>query len=877
MTMVSQTEYNARCAIINNTNRVIVSIKDRIREQGIEGIDWNGEASISDSSNCEYCVWNIDVKNQKNSNIATQIINKSPNFEKIICLLVKDSEAKETSIKERYEKIKSYFSIAPNLDIRYILYENAWTPSTIEPSSFTEYICHHVAAGQIPNLQQQTLYPVESDHIAEKVMRLWFDRGHKGQTVTVRGPAVVGSDIETQIINLHPDLAIIPIDPGWGTSEAIGEEITIEGENSAAYVNFVAKHYQQPKTAVIEKPIVQEKVNPAPTPFEYRRFQTVVVEDTPEPSIVPKEVKRYESIAPPVVEQPTITPPVAPTQRINWKITPLLVRLSVGLASVVTIMCGGVIALLVWVSMSSATDSTNLLNQKMNTITVMEVYGKDWGVYPILQKYLTQARINLLKKVATQSLVTSVKYMMTATDGDPYASFQTTRHILDDLYLIQSTSTNAADRPWTIQARRGVDLIPQLIPADKKITVMVLLQNNLELRPTGGFIGAAALLTFDHGKLLSYDTRDIYDLDSNLKGVVNPPEELRTYLGESSWYFRDANWYPDFLDTATTANWFLEKEWGSRADVVVGINLNTIKVLLQTIGSVTLPDGQVINADNLMASAFNYQDAPTGKPENKKTEFISLFLKPLIDQVTTSSTDKVSNIIAAFGQAANQGEVTIIASSPAVVASLVEAGWSGKLPTQQCQSYQTSPCTADFLAVNEANVGINKDNYYVTRSINHSLSLTETAATHQHTIVYTNKAPNDSWPGGTYKAYVRVIVPPQAVNTTISLNGAVVPASNTKQTTTTNYQQIGFMVEIKPLESATISVNYQMPLDPSYQSYSFFTMKQPGASVDPIKITFNPTSGRNFQKVQSNIGELANGSIIGNFDRSILTTIEMAQ
>jgi hypothetical protein len=35
MTMVSQTEYNARCAIINNTNRVIVSIKDRIREQGI--------------------------------------------------------------------------------------------------------------------------------------------------------------------------------------------------------------------------------------------------------------------------------------------------------------------------------------------------------------------------------------------------------------------------------------------------------------------------------------------------------------------------------------------------------------------------------------------------------------------------------------------------------------------------------------------------------------------------------------------------------------------------------------------------------------------------------------------------------------------------
>jgi len=509
------------------------------------------------------------------------------------------------------------------------------------------------------------------------------------------------------------------------------------------------------------------------------------------------------------------------------------------------------------------------LTQRSVNLTTIETTAKQLNLYPLIKSRTVQAKEQLLKTTATKAMSQAVKYMLTATEGDPYAAFQAARHTLDDLYLLQSTEKTTTDRQWTIQTRRAIDLIPELIPADKKITLMMLLQNNLELRPSGGFVGSIALLTFDHGKLLSYDTRDIYDLDSNLKGVVNPPAELRTYLGESSWYFRDANWYPDFLDTATTANWFLEKEWGSRADVVVGINLNTLKELVAGIKSITLPDGQIIGPDNILVTAFNYQDAPTGKPGDKKQEFVSLFIKPLLDQITTADPQKAINLITAFGKAAAEGEVTVAVNDTVAVSSLVEAGWSGKISTLDCPSSQPSPCQGDFLYVNEANVGINKANFYLKRSINHTLSLTDVTVSHQHEITYDNQSPNDTWPAGSYKAYTRVIVPPTATDITIAINGSQLKAADYTNTSTAGYQQVGFFLETKPQAKNTLTVNYQLPLSPNFKGYAFTLQKQPGASADPVKLTITPTTGRNFQTKNTLSG--------GVFDKSILTTIEMAQ
>ena len=91
-------------------------------------------------------------------------------------------------------------------------------------------------------------------------------------------------------------------------------------------------------------------------------------------------------------------------------------------------------------------------------------------------------------------------------------------------------------------AVKGIEILPEFLGTDgKRREYLVLLQNEAELRPGGGFIGSLGFLSFEGGYLLNFEVKDVYEADGQLKGHVEPPEEIKTYLGEAGWYLRDAN------------------------------------------------------------------------------------------------------------------------------------------------------------------------------------------------------------------------------------------------------------------------------------------------------------------------------------------------
>lgn len=102
------------------------------------------------------------------------------------------------------------------------------------------------------------------------------------------------------------------------------------------------------------------------------------------------------------------------------------------------------------------------------------------------------------------------------------------------------------------------------ILSQERQTILVLLQNNMELRPTGGFIGSYALLNFFQGKLVDFEVYDVYEADGQLRGHAEPPADLKQYLGEDGWYLRDANWSPLFPKPRFRRLGFLEKEMGKK-------------------------------------------------------------------------------------------------------------------------------------------------------------------------------------------------------------------------------------------------------------------------------------------------------------------------
>jgi len=111
--------------------------------------------------------------------------------------------------------------------------------------------------------------------------------------------------------------------------------------------------------------------------------------------------------------------------------------------------------------------------------------------------------------------------------------------------------------------------LPSILGQDTNKNYLILFENNMELRPTGGFIGHTVLQNFGGGKLNGLDINDIYSADGQLKGHGEPPAPIKNYLGEANWWFRDSNWDPDFPTSAERAEWFLNKEMDQNFDGVI--------------------------------------------------------------------------------------------------------------------------------------------------------------------------------------------------------------------------------------------------------------------------------------------------------------------
>ena len=106
----------------------------------------------------------------------------------------------------------------------------------------------------------------------------------------------------------------------------------------------------------------------------------------------------------------------------------------------------------------------------------------------------------------------------------------------------------------------------------KRREFLVLLQNEMELRPAGGFIGSYAVISVEDGKLINTQVQNVYETDGQLAGFVELPAAIKNYLGEPRWFMRDANWSPHFLQSAKDIRWFYEKSTGRKVDGVIGVH-----------------------------------------------------------------------------------------------------------------------------------------------------------------------------------------------------------------------------------------------------------------------------------------------------------------
>lgn len=400
--------------------------------------------------------------------------------------------------------------------------------------------------------------------------------------------------------------------------------------------------------------------------------------------------------------------------------------------------------------------------------------------------------------------------------------------------------------------KKLVSLSPNFLAFDGRKKYLILLQNNMELRPTGGFIGSYGLLTFEKGHFLDFNVDDVYNADGQLKGHVEPPAPLKEFLG-ASWYFRDSNFSPNFPTAANQAEWFLEKETSHTVNGTIGLNLDFIKGILRVIGPVNLPDyNEEITEGNLFERAEYFSEIDFFPGSTQKKSFLTTLSGFLFEELKTVSPKESLDLFAQWYQSIEQKEMMFAFHDTKLQKRIQTLGWSGEV--KEISFGKTGqfagPGLIDYLMIVDANVGVNKANYFIERSITHEATiLKEGDVTGKLQITYFNDSQSQSWPGGTYKNYLRVLLPPDVKNIVVKQKKKddskyeTLASSKISRTQEFDKSIFGFLVNVEPQETRKIVISYQrkekLPIKETISDYVFYLQKQSGTKDDSLQIKVN--------------------------------------
>lgn len=399
-------------------------------------------------------------------------------------------------------------------------------------------------------------------------------------------------------------------------------------------------------------------------------------------------------------------------------------------------------------------------------------------------------------------------------------------------------------RRATLTAKALLGTSADLLGLGGRRKYLVLLQNNMELRATGGFIGSFAILSLENGHLYDMPIYDVYQADGQLKGHVEPPAEIKQYLGEANWYMRDSNWDPDFPTSARRAEWFLKKTIGDDVQGTIGINVATLATVLDAIGGVDVADYQeTVTGSNIFERAEYHSEVNFFPGSTGKKEFLGAVAAALFAKLGQVSGESAIALVSALVKTVDEKNTIISLFSDKSSQTLAALGWDGAIRDLPCPAIEAaSSCFADYAMLVESNFGVNKANYFINRRIHLGVTVdADLNMSHKMTISYENTATSGSWPAGPYKNYARLYLPVGAVIESVYMGGKQLGPEELTIITEHGKTVAGFLVEVPINSSLEVAVEYRLSgtLTGSAPVYSLYWQKQPGTSDDPLTVSLN--------------------------------------
>lgn len=376
-------------------------------------------------------------------------------------------------------------------------------------------------------------------------------------------------------------------------------------------------------------------------------------------------------------------------------------------------------------------------------------------------------------------------------------------------------------------------------------TYLLLFLNNSEIRPGGGFIGSFARVRLKDGAIqdLAVET-NIYKRDNAFiaENKIDPPEPLRRVNHAGAWALHDANWYPDFADSAQHVKWFYDQTTAEKEtiDGVIGVTLTAAEELLELTGPVTVPEHALTltQANFFTEIQYRVEKGYFANEENKKINEPKTIIKDLIPPLAEKL--KTINPVALTGYIARltrEKQLVFWFSDQQNQARVEKWNWGGRIPTDPRPIFGT---------VNAA-----LDQAKSTRSIRQHTDITETTAgAGRQTQVRITRTHQGSytWPDGDDANYLELIVPSDAKIESVAVDGIDILKSPfvletnpqgfpiiQKVISTLRYGQklIGFWADTAVGESTVVELSYSFPTGAAVPTR---IIKQIGATGETVRL-----------------------------------------
>lgn len=382
------------------------------------------------------------------------------------------------------------------------------------------------------------------------------------------------------------------------------------------------------------------------------------------------------------------------------------------------------------------------------------------------------------------------------------------------------------------QAVPLAETFPVIVGYPTEKTYLFLLQNNRELRPTGGFIGTYGIVKLKDGEITEFTTDNIYNIDNVGREKTNftAPEPIIRYTGNTQWLMRDSNWSPDFPTTAQKAEEFYRAEGGpeNQIDGTIAVTPTLIESLLTLTGPIEA-DGITFSAENLFEELqyqveFGY--ARAGISDADRKEVIGTLSTKLMDQLLAMPKSRFPDLWQTFIHNVDEKHILIYLKDPTVQELVVQENWAGEV----------KQVTGDYLLVADANLAALKTDSVMERNIEHSVSeqdgqfVATTVVHYKNTGSFTNITTR-------YRTYTRMYIP--LGSSLISADGYLdndrLQGGEPAQPTVSEelgYTVIGGFTSIEPGDEGTLTVTYTLPSSVAEHirqgEYTLYVQKQAG-------------------------------------------------